>query len=44
MVNTMDELRKIFQNAIKQYHNSNSENAVSRDREQSINNAKENPR
>ena len=44
MVNTMDELRKIFQNAIKQYHNSNSESAVSRDREQSINNAKENQR
>ena len=44
MVNTMNELRKIFQDAIKQYHNSDSENVVSRDREQSINNAKDNAR
>ena len=44
MVNTMDELRNIFQDAIKQYQNSNSENAVSRDRERSMNNVKETPR
>lgn len=44
MVDVMDELRKLFQDTIREYHNGHSENSVPRDREKSMNNAKENPR
>ena len=44
MVNVMEELRKIFQDTIRTYHNSHSENAVPRDRERSMTNEKVNPR
>ena len=36
--------RKLFQEGIIQYHNTNSTNTVPRDRERSMNNEKENSR
>ena len=44
MVDVMDELRKLFQDTIREHHNSTSENADPRDRERSMNNEKENSR
>ena len=44
MVDVMHELRKLFQDTIREYHNSTSEKAVPRDRERSMNSAKENSR
>ncbi len=36
--------RKLFQDSVKEYHNSNSESCVPRSRERSMNSGKDSPR